>query len=217
MIIVIQCAASKKPDAGYMKQRDGSRVMFVADPAEAPTTESGVHARPDDFVYTGVTWRDELVRYNKEARDNPLGLLPAWQLYKNATYERLGNEIGLDHLYILSAGWGLIQASFLTPAYDITFSNSAIKYKKRRKKDSYKDFRMIPETDEPIVFFGGKDYVDLFRRLTDHVKGVRYIFYNSKQVPYVPGCVLKKYETKTRTNWHYQCANSFMDGAIGIH
>ena len=32
MIIVIQCAASKKPDAGHLQRCDGRKVLFVADP-----------------------------------------------------------------------------------------------------------------------------------------------------------------------------------------
>ena len=35
---------------------------------------------------------------------------------------RMVNRFGLDSVFILSAGWGLIPARFLTPAYDITFS-----------------------------------------------------------------------------------------------
>ena len=54
--------------------------------------------------------------------DNRFGLLPAWRLYRNPTYGILAEHWGLDHLYILSAGWGLIPANFLTPNYDITFS-----------------------------------------------------------------------------------------------
>ena len=50
------------------------------------------------------------------------GLLPAWQLYENPVYELLKNHCGLKRLYILSAGWGLITAGFLTPCYDITFT-----------------------------------------------------------------------------------------------
>ena len=46
---------------------------------------------------------------------------------------------GIDNVYILSAGWGLIRASFLTPNYDITFSAPAGAYNLRRKYDQYCD------------------------------------------------------------------------------
>ncbi|BAU49572.1 hypothetical protein SVA_3024 [Sulfurifustis variabilis] len=42
-------------------------------------------------------------------------------------------------VFILSAGWGLIGAAFLTPVYDITFSNSADDYKRRRRRNQFDD------------------------------------------------------------------------------
>ncbi len=36
MIVVIQCAARKRPDAGHLKSTDGRQVIFVADPDSAP-------------------------------------------------------------------------------------------------------------------------------------------------------------------------------------
>lgn len=144
---------------------------------------------------------------------NPLGLYPAYRLYENNTYEQLADRFGLDKLYILSAGWGLISAGFLTPYYDITFSPSAEAYKRRRKADRYHDFCMLPlSTDEPIIFFGGKDYVPLFCTLTKSLKGERTVFYNSAQPPVAAGCILKRFATTTKINWHYGCAKSFLGG-----
>ena len=111
----------------------------------------------------------------------------------------------------------MITANFLTPAYDITFSPSADKYKRRRRKDIYDDFHMLPaDTTEPIVFFGGKDYVPLFCSVTESAKDQRFLFYNSVTEPDAPGCTLKRFNTTTRTNWHYECANAFIDGKITI-
>ena len=42
-----------------------------------------VYARPDDLSANGMSWRDVLLKYNEENRNNPLGLLPAYQLYEN--------------------------------------------------------------------------------------------------------------------------------------
>jgi hypothetical protein len=61
-----------------------------------------------------------LQEYNALPGNNPLGLYPAWRLYENRSYEGLVDRFGVDNLYILSAGWGLISAAFLTPNYDIT-------------------------------------------------------------------------------------------------
>ena len=114
-------------------------------------------------------------------------------------------------LYILSADWGLISAGFLTPYYDITFSPSAEAYKRRRKAVRYQDFCMLPiSTDEPMAFFGGKDYVPLFCALTKLVKAQRTVFYNSTKPPAAAGCALKRFDTRTKTNWHYECAKSFL-------
>ncbi len=73
-----------------------------------------------------------------------------------------------------------------------------------------------PNTAEPVVFFGGKDYVPLFCSLTEHIKGKRVLFYNSATLPDAPGCALKRFNTTTRTNWHYECANAFIEGKITI-
>ena len=95
---------------------------------------------------------------------NPFGLLPALDLYENPAYGRLAAEFGIDSTYILSAGWDLIAGSFLTPDYDITFSQSADGYKRRRPCDLYRDLCMLSlDTWEPIYFFGGKDYVPFSR------------------------------------------------------
>lgn len=217
MIVVIQCADSKKPEAGYLQRRDGRKVQFVANPENAPAATPYVWARPDDMAGTGHSWRDELLRYNDARGDNPHRLLPAWQLYENETYALLAERYGTDRLYVLSAGWGLIAAGFLTPKYDITFSAKADPYKRRRKNDQYNDLRMLPvETEESIVFFVSKKYIPLACGLTEGLKGPRYLFFNSKIVPPAPGCILKKYETRTRTNWQYECAKAFMDGEIGL-
>ena len=217
MILVIQCAARKRPEAGHLRTLDGRKVMFIADPGAAPDGVSHAYARPDDAFDTGKSWRTILREYNAVPGHNPLGLLPAWRLYENPIYELLADHCGLKRFYILSAGWGLIRADFLTPAYDITFSPGAEKDKRRRKKDQYDDFNLLPqETGEDIVFFGGKDYVGLFCALSEGVKGTRYLWCNSKSAPKAPGCVLQRFHTKTRTNWHYECARAFIEGKIQL-
>ncbi len=212
MIVVIQCAASKQPNAGHLVRLHGRKGSFVADPDSAPPDDALAYTRPDDASDRVGTWRDVLLEYNRKP-ENPLGLLPAWELYDNPVYGRLVVRFGVENVYILSAGWGLISGNFLTPDYDITFSQGAAAYKRRRKSDRYMDFQMMPEdTREPIVFFGGKDYLPLFVALTSAVNARKTVFYNSAQVPPVPGCVLKRFETRTRTNWHYECARAFLTG-----
>jgi len=214
MIIVIQCAASKRSGAGSMVSADGKAVVFVADPAAAPPSPTHVYARPDDSYRKGISWRELLLKYNTDARDNPLGLLPAYQLYENKTYGRLVDRFGSKQVYILSAGWGLVTADFLTPYYDITFSSSAEDYM-RRGKTGYHDFRMLPDTtSDTVLFFGGKSYLPLFCALTNKLRCKRIAFYNSSQAPSVTGCTLVRFKTTTRTNWHYECANAFLAGEV---
>ena len=217
MIVVIQCAARKKDNAGHLRTSDGRKVMFVADPDDALPGGNRVHARPDGPSDTGTSWRTVLRDYNTSPDGNPLNLLPAWRLYENPTYELLANHFSSDRLYILSAGWGLIHADFLTPCYNITFSKAGKVEARRRKTDRYDDFRMLSlDATAQIVFFGGKDYVDLFCALTSGVKGRRYVWYNSVSEPRAPGCTLRRFRTAAKTNWHYECAKAFVDGRIRL-
>lgn len=215
MKIVIQCAASKDPAAGMMTTSDGTSVLFVADPARAPARTDVVYARPDDFAEDGQRGRDVLLRYNQQPGNNPLGLLPAWRLYRHPAYGKLVERFGAANVFILSAGWGLIRADFLTPAYDITFSAQADAYKRRRAHDAYADFNMLEgRGNEPVAFFGGKDYLPLFCRLTEDYAGRRIAVFNSATQPQAHGVRFVRYHTRTRTNWHYEAVNAFRDGAF---
>ena len=217
MIVVIQCAARKRLDAGFLRTKDGRPVHFVGDPVAAPASGSMVYARPDDMSEFGMSWRDVLLDYNRNRGNNPLGLCQASELYANPTYRRIIDRIGIEKTYILSAGWGLINASFLTPNYDITFSmlNAPDRYKRRRKTDTYLDERALPvSSEEPVFFFGGKDYVPLFCKLTEGVRAKRTVFYNSAVEPEAAGCTIERFVTTTRTNWHYECVAAFFDGKV---
>jgi hypothetical protein len=215
MIVVIQCAAGKRREAGHLQTAGGKSVLFVAQPAQAPRHENLVYARPDDDSGDGRSWRQVLVEYNKVPGNNPLRLLPVYELYANDTYGRLVERFGLNNTFILSAGWGLISASFLTPSYDITFSAAADAFKRRKQGEGYRDFQMVPlDTADEVIFLGGKDYLPLFCSLTAGLKGRRTVFYNSSASPSAPGCALRRYFTTTRTNWHYECANKLLEGRL---
>ena len=222
MIVVIQCAATKNR-AGRFKTEDGRDILFVADPTRAPAGKGVVYKRPDDPAGSGLSYREELVKYNRLPGGNPLGLLPAWKLYTNPVYTELGDTFGVPNVFILSAGWGLIAADFLTPDYDITFSSAkgVDAYKRRRRNDVFMDLSMLPaDRTGSIVFLGGKDYVPLFCRLTKGVKSERIVSYcysgNSDNPPPASGCRRLRFETSTRTNWHYECARALIRGDITI-
>lgn len=215
MIAVIQCAGSKNPAAGYLVSDSGDRLMFVARPDLAPSTDAQRFVHPDDQgASAGYSWREEVVAYN-ERSDDPLRLYRAWELYKPATYGRLVSKLGAEQVYILSAGWGLVRSDFRLPQYDITFT-SQVKKKRpwahRRQSDVYRDLSQLPDnTTAPVYFFGGKDYVRLFCDLTRGIAGPRTVFYNSAVPPRAPGCSLEPFDANRNRNWHYDCAEWFLD------
>lgn len=216
MIVVIQCAGSKRSDAGSLRTRDDRPVRFVAHPELAPD-DGDFYARPDDQCDVGKTWRDLLLDINRGSAAASPNLLTAGDLYRPAAYQGLLEHVGRDKLYILSAGWGLIRSDFLLPDYDITFSGQADTYKRRRKADRYQDFSMLPpNSDEPILFFGSKDYLPLFRQLSADNRGQRVVLFRSAEPPDCPGCVAVRFETSRRTNWHYEAAESYIAGNLQL-
>ncbi len=218
MKVVISCAGSKAEDARYMKTKteDGRCVQFVGNPAKVVSREPGFcYARPDDKARDGKTWREKLVAYNKSYKDeNPFRLLKAYKLYTprcpySNVYTQLVEIFGIDNVYILSAGWGLIQASFLTPKYDITFSGSG--YKRRGTCDQYCDFNHLESTiDEDLLFLGGQKYLDLFTNLTQNYNGRRIVYYNSQEKPNYDDVKSVHYETKDKYRWVYECTKRVM-------
>lgn len=218
---VIQCAGSKRPDAGHFVADDGCKVLFVAGPADPACTladQTLRYALPDDETPSGYTYRERLEQYNRDSRtDNPWGLLPAWQLYKPRAYQTLVDALGVGNVFILSAGWGLVAANYLLPKYDITFSSHADAYKRRRRSDKhYRDFSMLPKhAAKHVFFFGSKDYLALFCALTADVERCT-AFVNSNAQLSGTNCQFVRYETTTRTNWHYGCVNDFAAKVRGL-
>ncbi|MGE0132413.1 MAG: hypothetical protein AB7U82_30390 [Blastocatellales bacterium] len=67
---------------------------------------------------------------------------------------------------------------------------------------------------ETVAFFGGKDYLPLFCRLTSDYAGPRIAAFNSASEPQAHGVRFVRYHTRTRTNWHTEAVNAFLDGAF---
>lgn len=221
MKVVIQCAGSKSGHAGSFSVSDGRPVVFVANPAAATDHNNAAYAHPDDVSEDGGSWRQRLVAYNSSCK-NSLHFLPAYKLYANPAYGRLVERFGEGKIFILSAGWGLVSAEFLLPSYDITFSRSKDRLKdaltRRKPKDRYADFSMIEDDGEDVVFLGGKDYLPLFQSLMKKTSGKKSIFYNSHTPPtaLLAASKMIRFETRTRTNWHYECAYALAEGKIAI-
>jgi len=211
MKVVISCAGSKADGAGYLKAEDEKCVKFVGNPAEVNSQRSEFcYAHPDCVADDGRTWREKLVAYNKSCKDeNPFRLLQAYKLYKPNIYTQLVEIFGIDNVYILSAGWGLIRALFLTPKYDITFSGSG--YKRRRKCDQYCDFNHLESAiDEDLLFFGGQKYLDLFTKLTQNYNGRRIVYHSTDNMTKSNRIKYVRYP-RYFTNWHYTCAEKVME------
>lgn len=213
MNVVIQCAARKQPGAGSFRVPDGRSILFLARPDLAPN-DGHAYARPDDPSDDGRTWRARLLAYSREAKSNPLNLLPAYRLYAHNAYRSLVDRFGMGRVFILSAGWGLIPAEFLTPDYNITFRASAAPWNRRPQRDGYEnDFRIVPDDGASMLFLGGKDYVPQFCELTKGLRGAKTVFFNSTRRPDLPpGFRAVRFETTTRTNWHYECASALIAG-----
>jgi hypothetical protein len=84
VIVIIQSGPDHQPQAGRMATRAGRSVVFVADPSNAPDDAGTCHARPDDLSDFCIPWRNLVASYNSHPRGNPLGLLPAHELYRDS-------------------------------------------------------------------------------------------------------------------------------------
>src|SRR5690606_6785711 len=123
----------------YFQSATGKRVTFVAHPELAPAGKACLAGHPDDASdQSGRSWRELVAAYNGRPGNNPLGLYPAYRLYTNGIYRALVDRYGVENVYVLSAGWGLIRSDFLTPQYDITFKKQGVDpFKRRRPGDRF--------------------------------------------------------------------------------
>lgn len=217
MKIVIQCASSKRQDAGSMVNASGSQIKFCAVPSLADTPNTS--ARPDDMDGSGQTWRDKLVAYNErfdQCGENPQRLVPAGLLYTKTAYADLRKFD--PEFFILSAGWGLIRSSYPLPDYDVTFSkNSNVPPQNRRssRQSGWKDFNHLASdvaADEEIHFFGSKEYLPLFYELAEPRRRAGMIVIHHKgSINRVAECRYEEFEGSARTNWHYLALSVFLE------
>ena len=216
-VVVIQGGENKVASAGHMVLPDGRPVVFVAEPGVAPGDPGMAYRRPDDRADGIQTFRDALVAYNGTPEDNPLGLLPAWRLYDDDAYRTLVEGVEPENLFILSAGWGLIESDFLTPTYDITFSNGVATYKRRRPRDSYNDLCRLPsEGTSRLVFAGGTDYIPLFLELTEGITTERIVYHHASRAPLAAAAQFVPVESDDTNDWHLQWARDYAAGKVAL-
>ena len=226
MKVIIQCAASKCRTAGTLRTASGDRVVFVADPGRRSSLISSEHyARPDEASgEDNSTWRDVLIRYNDNS-DNHLGLLRAAELYAPNEYEfrslytELADRFGWTNVFVLSAGWGLIRADYRTPDYNITFSTQArnrhpwVWRNAKDRTNTWADFNHLRDVltgkNEPIHFFGGKDYQPLFYSLMSSISGKKIVHFKG-QVERIDGFEYEEYTGPENRTWHYRAVQDFV-------
>ena len=104
MKVVIQCAGRKDRTGNSLMAADGRPVLFIAHPAEAPSSVEHAYARPDDVSENGQTWRARLLEHHRSENGNPHKLLHAYRLYAPDVYRALVERFGIKHVFILSAG-----------------------------------------------------------------------------------------------------------------
>ena len=176
-----------------------------------------------------MTWRQKLDDYNQRYQhtgENPWRLLPASRLYTpkepySNIYSKLVERFRPENVYILSAGWGLIGSNFLTPIYSVTYSSSAKSENRRRGKDVFRDFNHLAEqadeTDKPIVFIGGGNYVRQFCKLTETFSRPKIVLHSGQRPSLPPDYTPIEYiGDGSNYTWVYRCALDFIGGNIAI-
>jgi hypothetical protein len=218
MKIVIQCSSRKNGEWWTLSEYNGLIVKFVAHPEACNEVRGVLFCRPDDTIPNElITWREYLCKYNQKGT-NPDGLHKAAELYNPDIYRNLVDAFGWENVFILSAGWGLVRSDFLLPKYDITFSLKASIYT-RRNNNQFNDYIQLTQSekanpDDQLYFFGGSNYLPVFYKLTENIEGEKIVYYNSSNITKRDGYKLIKYKTKRRTNWHYSCAEDFINGKL---
>lgn len=214
MKIIIQCAGAKQPHANYTGFHQHGHYIenFLA----RPNADHLHCTHPDLECANGITWRETLAQYNQQnSANNPQYLSQAYELYRPAAYGNLVAEFGVENVYILSAGWGLIRADYLIPDYDITFSANAEPHQRRRNNDDYNDFNHLAGNTEPLIFLGGISYQPLLFQLTQQLDCDIRLVFRAENPPALPinanaRYMKRNFQTPRRTNWHYEAANALI-------
>jgi len=217
MKVVIRCCSRKLDGAGRLTNDRGDPFDFVAHPALISTLNSSDRfARPDDQREPSrqESWREYLIRSTANGQ-NPDRLVRAGDLYTPPAYRAIVNSYGWENVFILSAGWGLVRSDFLLPMYDITFSAAAEQCNRRKTRDEYQDFNhlldIVLSHDEPVHFFGGNDYLQLYYTMIENIDANHIIHYaKGGGITQRDKYSYFKYRDRSFTNWHYSCVLDFI-------
>lgn len=216
MKVILSCCDRKNGTPFF---HEGKEITFISHVKK--NLPDGLHVHPDDSILNNsITWRS--IINEQGSRDD---LIPAYELYKPDVYKLLFERYH-DDLFIFSAGWGIVKASFKLPKYNITFSkNKNIPIHARRNhEDFFNDFNQLVGIDENerIILIAGSDYVLPFCHLTKGLPNKKTIIYKSQNLlnnnPYLNDHNYEfiHYQTNTRTNWHYEFAKRLINNEFLI-
>jgi hypothetical protein len=217
MKVIISCCDRKN---GNQFTHNKKSINFISKVNEVDSNNA-LYVHPDDLIPNeNITWR-ELIAL-QEIRDD---LLPTYDLYRPEIYKSLYQHLG-DDLFIFSAGWGIVRADYKLPKYNVTFSkgNNIPIYNIRNQNNIFNDFNHLENIDinELVVFIAGKEYVQPFCQLTNHLPNKKIIIYKNNAVlnnnPYLKSHNFKfvHYQTNRRTNWHYEFAERLINNEIEL-
>ncbi len=143
--VVMMCSKSKQ---------DNSDLIFDNNPIafKAISNRNINQFKPDDKVTLNenYTWRN-FVSDNQHQAIIPFR---AYELYRNNSYQYLFQAFN-RRMFIISAGWGIINAEFRLPNYDITFSENPDAETLRNDYDpDFHDYnQLIGVTEEDDIVF----------------------------------------------------------------
>lgn len=211
-IKVVMMCSNKKNGTGtlYINEQP---ITFAAQ-----INRANFEFMPDDLIEINgkETWREFITK-----NQNKL-ILKAYELYKKEEYRFLYNSFR-NNLYILSAGWGLVNSEFKLPYYDITFSQQG-SFKTKRNSNTkippiYKDYnQLIPDENDNIIYIGSKDYLGLFCKLTYNLPNRKIIYYFGTQpkikLPNLTFVYREFFPRNPKNNrtWFYELAKQISEG-----
>lgn len=209
--VVMMCSKSKQNDSALIF--NNNTITFKAN-----TNEVINQFKPDDDIPGNInySWRN-YVSNNQNQINLPYR---AYELYTENVYNELFMTFG-NRLYIESAGWGIVNAEFRLPNYDITFSDNTneetIRHYQTGNYDDYNQLIVSPNDD--IVFIGTEKYIPLFFYLTNQLPNRKIIYWKKHNTPInypIPNYsfIYRRYISNNRRKWFYELANEIANGII---
>ena len=207
--IVMMCSKSKKNNSNL--RFNNNNIVF-----KAVTNEIINQYKPDDNITENVnySWRN-FISDNQNHMNIPCR---AYDLYSERVYLDLFLNFN-KRLYIESAGWGIVNAEFRLPNYDITFSqNNNINTVRNYQLENYNDYNQLTLSQEDdVVFIGTPEYLPLFFELTNELPNRKIIYWKKQSTPInypIPNdtFIYRYYLTNSRMRWFYELAEKFANG-----